>query len=82
MRPEEVLVDERTGARVVPGERGRIHFYTADGRLVSSVRYSPGAVVRKRKAGIWRDASPEEAHALVASIRSATGPSGSAPAAS
>jgi len=63
-RREEVLVDERNGTLVVLGERGRTHFFTPDGRLVSSVRYSREAIERKRKLGVWREASPEEAGAL------------------
>lgn len=63
-RREEVLVDERNGTLVVLGERGRTHFFTPDGRLVSSVRYSREAIERKRKLGVWRAASPEECGAL------------------
>jgi hypothetical protein len=66
--PEEILVDERHHTLVVPGERGRMHFYTADGKLVSSVRYSKDAIARKRKTGTWRAAAPEEAAALIARL--------------
>ncbi|MFQ5719821.1 MAG: hypothetical protein ACE5IK_09755 [Acidobacteriota bacterium] len=59
-RPETLLVDERSGALVVLGERGRTHFLTPEGRLVSSVRYSREAIGRKRKLGRWRAASAEE----------------------
>lgn len=62
--PEAVLVDERSGTLVVLGDRGRTHFFTAEGRLVSSVRYSREAIERKRKLGLWRDASAEEAETL------------------
>ena len=55
------LFDERTGALVIVGERGRTHFFTPDGRLVSSVRYSRDAIERKRKTGVWRAASESEA---------------------
>ncbi|HEX4823539.1 MAG TPA: hypothetical protein VFV19_04475 [Candidatus Polarisedimenticolaceae bacterium] len=67
-RPEDVMVDERHGTLVVAGERGRMHFYTRDGKLVSSVRYSKDAIERKRKLGIWRDASADEAAALASRI--------------
>jgi hypothetical protein len=60
-----VLVDERTGALVVLGERGRTHFFTPEGRLVSSVRYSRDAIERKRRQGLWRPAPHEEADALL-----------------
>jgi hypothetical protein len=69
VRPEEVLVDERSGTLVVPGERGRMHFYTEDGRLVTSVRYSPDAVARKRKLGVWRPSRPEEAEPFLTRMK-------------
>jgi hypothetical protein len=59
-RPGAFLVDEKTGAVVVLGDRGRTHFFSVDGRLVSSVRYSRDAIVRKRKSGLWRKASSDE----------------------
>lgn len=65
----EVMVDERHGTLVVAGERGRMHFYTPDGKLVSSVRYSRDAIDRKRKLGFWREASAAEAEALMDRIR-------------
>lgn len=52
--PEAFLRDDRTGAFVVLGDRGRTHFLTAEGRLVSSVRYSREAIDRKREHGLWR----------------------------
>lgn len=55
------LVDERSGAMVILGERGRTHFFTPEGRLVSSVRYSRDAIERKRKLGLWRVISEAEA---------------------
>ena len=68
--PGDVLVDERNGTLVVPGARGRMHFYTADGRLVSSVRYSRDAIERKRKLGLWRPSQPGEAAALINLLKS------------
>jgi hypothetical protein len=65
VRPEDVLVDERNGTLVVPGERGRMHFYTGDGKLVTSVRYSPDAVAKKRQLGLWRPSRPEESEPLL-----------------
>lgn len=61
---DDVMVDSRSGAIVVLGERGRTHFFTNEGRLVSSVRYSRDAIERKRKLGFWRSATPGEAAAL------------------
>jgi hypothetical protein len=68
--PAEVLVDERNGTLVVPGARGRMHFYTPGGRLVSSVRYSRDAIERKRKLGLWRPSRPEEAEPLLLKMKS------------
>jgi len=61
---EDFLVDERTGTVVVLGDRGRTHFFTPQGRLVSSVRYSRDAIEKKRKLGLWRAASPAESEGL------------------
>lgn len=54
------FVDERSGTLVVVGDRGRTHFFTADGQHVSSVRYSRDALERKRRLEIWRPGSAEE----------------------
>jgi hypothetical protein len=56
---DSLLVDERTGTVVVLGERGRTHFFTPDGRHVSSVRYSREAIERKLKSELWRPATEE-----------------------
>ena len=69
--PDAVLVDERHGTMVVAGERGRMHFYTPEGKLVSSVRYSREAIERKRKLGIWREASASEAAAFASRVNPA-----------
>ena len=63
---DALYVDERSGAIVVVGDRGRTHFFTAEGRLVSSVRYSRDAIERKLKSELWRRA-PDE---LLQSFRS------------
>jgi hypothetical protein len=65
----DVMVDERNGTLVVPGDRGRMHFYTPGGRLVSSVRYSREAIEKKRKLGVWRPSRPEEASGLLDKMR-------------
>jgi hypothetical protein len=64
-RPEDVLVDERHGTLVVPGERGRMHFYTGDGKLVTSVRYTPDAISKKLGLGLWRPSRREESEPLL-----------------
>jgi hypothetical protein len=61
----DILFDERNGTYVVPGERGRTHFFAGDGRLVTSVRYSREAIERKRSRGVWREADPAEADRLL-----------------
>lgn len=69
VRPQDVLFDERHGTLVVPGDRGRTHFYTPEGRLVSSVRYSRDAIDRKQKLGLWRAAPVDQAAALLERLR-------------
>jgi hypothetical protein len=60
------MVDVRSGAIVVLGDRGRTHFFTESGRLVSSVRYSREAIARKVKFEKWRAARPQEREGLLA----------------
>ncbi len=67
-----LLIDERSGALVILGDRGRTHFFTPEGRLVSSVRYSREAIERKRQAGVWRDASEAEALEFKARLQKGT----------
>lgn len=61
---ESFMVDERSGVVVVLGDRGRTHFFTAEGRLVSSVRYSREAIARKIKLERWREATADERETL------------------
>lgn len=56
----EVLVDERNETLVILGGKGRAHFFTREGKLVSSVKYARESIERKRKLGIWRPATAEE----------------------
>ncbi len=58
------MIDEHSGAVVVLGGRGRTHFFTGEGQLVSSVRYAKEAVARKIKLRKWRQAAPEERERL------------------
>ena len=62
--PGELLVDERRGTLVVLGARGRTHFFTPEGQLVSSVRYSRDAIERKLKQETWRPATREQREQL------------------
>lgn len=59
-RPDEVLLDTRRDTVIVLGERGRAHVFSREGKLVTSIRYSPAAIVRRRENGRWRDATQEE----------------------
>ncbi|HET8946046.1 MAG TPA: hypothetical protein VFQ07_03615 [Candidatus Polarisedimenticolia bacterium] len=69
------LEDERSGAVVVLGDRGRTHFFTPEGRLISSVRYSREAIERKRRVGLWRElAVPEARRTREALLRAAAAP--------
>ncbi len=56
----DILVDDRSGALVILGDRGRTHFFAVEGRLVSSVRYSRDAIARKIKQGVWRRPADDE----------------------
>ena len=57
---EAILVDERRQTTVVLGGRGRAHVWNAAGKLVTSIRYSPESIERKKKQGVWRPARREE----------------------
>ncbi|MEM1203363.1 MAG: hypothetical protein AAGN66_09070 [Acidobacteriota bacterium] len=61
---EDVLHDERQGTFVVLGDRGRAHVWNPSGKLVTSIRYSPDSVARKKRQQIWRRATAEEAAEL------------------
>jgi hypothetical protein len=62
------MVDVRSGTIVVLGDRGRTHFFTGSGQLVSSVRYSRDAIARKIKLEKWRAAREEERKKLLAEL--------------
>ena len=49
---------------MVVAPRGRTHFFSGDGRLVSSVRYAPADIARRQKLGVWRPSGEEELTAL------------------
>ncbi len=61
---EAFMFDEQAGTLVVLGQRGRTHFFSPEGQLVSSVRYSKDAIARKVKSKRWRPATGEESSAL------------------
>jgi hypothetical protein len=63
-REEEVLFDTRRETLIVLGERGRAHVFNQAGKLVTSIRYSPYSIERRRKNGIWRQATSTEIEAF------------------
>jgi hypothetical protein len=73
---EDVLVDRRQDTLVVLGDKGRAHVFNADGRLVTSIRYNPESIERRRKKDQWRPASGEE----IARLRGSVGAAGGAAA--
>jgi hypothetical protein len=69
---EDVLVDTRSAGLVVLGERGRAHVFNPEGKLVTSIRYSPPAIERRRARGLWRPAEAREIDLLRARVEEAT----------
>ncbi|HEX2252658.1 MAG TPA: hypothetical protein VHQ65_05275 [Thermoanaerobaculia bacterium] len=61
---DAVLVDRQRDTLVVLGERGRAHVFSTAGKLVTSIRYSPESIERRRRRDLWRPAAPEEIAAL------------------
>lgn len=61
---DAIFVDRRHDTLVVLGERGRAHVWNEAGKLVTSIRANPESVERKRRAEIWRPATPEEVRRL------------------
>ena len=59
-----VFFDRRHDTLVVLGERGRAHVWSPEGKLVTSIRYTPDSIERKRRADIWRPSTKEEAEGL------------------
>ena len=58
--PEQILFDVHKETLVILGDRGRTHFFNREGKHVTSVRYKPPAIERRRTKGTWRPASIEE----------------------
>lgn len=58
--PENLLFDTRRETLVVVGDRGRAHVFNLGGKLVTSVRYNPAIIEKRRTNGMWRRAAAEE----------------------
>jgi hypothetical protein len=69
---DDILVDTRSAGLVVLGERGRAHVFNPDGKLVTSIRYSPPAIARRRSNGLWRPAEAGEIELLRARVEEAS----------
>lgn len=62
--PESLYFDTRRETLIVLGDRGRTHVFNQDGKLVTSVRYDPASIEKRRNKGIWRPAGEGEVAAL------------------
>ncbi len=63
-KEESLLYDTRRKTLVVLGDRGRAHIFSPTGRLVTSIRYSPTAIQKRRKRGLWKPAGRDQIGAL------------------
>ena len=61
---ESVLFDLRRETMIVLGDRGRAHVWSAKGKLVTSIRYAPDSIGKKKKLEIWRQATRGEIETL------------------
>lgn len=57
--PEDLLYDTRRETLVVVGDRGRAHVFNLEGKLVTSIRYNPEVIEKRRQKGIWKPAAAE-----------------------
>lgn len=63
-KDEKILFDTRRETLVVVGDRGRAHIFNPSGRLVTSIRYSPTAIGKRRQKGLWKPATRDQIGAL------------------
>jgi len=68
---DDVMVDRRQETLVVLGDKGRAHVFNPGGKLVTSIRYAPESIERRRKQDRWRPASPEEVATLRGKVAAA-----------
>ncbi|MGB5159705.1 MAG: hypothetical protein WBP10_16110 [Thermoanaerobaculia bacterium] len=64
-KDDDLLFDTRKKTLIVLGDRGRAHVFNQAGKLVTSIRYSPSSIERRRERHLWRSATDEE----IASLR-------------
>ncbi len=77
--PENLLFDTRRETLVVVGDRGRAHVFNLGGKLVTSVRYNPAIIEKRRTNGMWRLAAAEEIRKVREQVEAvATGATGAA----
>jgi hypothetical protein len=62
--PGDLLFDTRRDTLVVVGDRGRAHVFSREGKLVTSIRYNPAVIEKRRQNGMWRPAAKEEVEAI------------------
>lgn len=67
----DILFDRRQETLVVLGDKGRAHVFNPGGKLVTSIRYNPESIARRRKQDQWRPASPDEIAALRGNVEAA-----------
>ena len=61
---DNVLLDLRRETLIVLGDKSRAHVWTAAGKLVTSIRYSPDSIEKKKNLEIWRQSKASEIAAL------------------
>ncbi|HEX4960979.1 MAG TPA: hypothetical protein VF173_09085 [Thermoanaerobaculia bacterium] len=71
--PENLLFDTRRETLVVVGDRGRAHVFSLAGKLVTSVRYNPAVIEKRRQNGLWRPADAEEVRTVRERLESGAG---------
>ena len=63
-KDEDVLLDTQRRTFIVLGEKGRAHVFNRQGKLVTSIRYAPDAIERRRQNGRWKPLPAVEIMAL------------------
>lgn len=72
-RPENLLFDTRRDTLVVVGDRGRAHVFNREGKLVTSIRYNPAQIEKRRQNGMWRLAARDEVEGVRQRLAAAEG---------